>query len=125
VLSVEKNTSTSTETTLRSHKTDMKPTNNSSGSSSQERLLPVANRTESFWLTERDPLLQNAQTTKSLPRTADVVIVGSGLTGAMMSHHLYADARIQGRKPSMVMLEAGEVCGSATARNGESRTTPG
>lgn len=84
------------------------------------RLFPVQNRTESFWLSERDPLLQNAHTTPELPRSADVVIVGSGLTGAMMSYYMYEHARKAGRDIKVVMLEADEFCGGATARNGES-----
>ncbi|OWT36867.1 FAD dependent oxidoreductase superfamily [Cryptococcus neoformans Bt1] len=82
------------------------------------RLFPVQNRTESFWLSERDPLLQNAHTTPELPRSADVVIVGSGLTGAMMSYYMYENARKAGRDIKVVMLEADEFCGGATARNG-------
>lgn len=82
-------------------------------------LLPVPNRLDSFWLTERDPVLQNARTTAELPSTADVVIVGSGLTGAMSAYHLQREAKAQGRVLSIVMLEADECCGSATARNGK------
>lgn len=81
-------------------------------------LLPVPNRTEPFWLTERDVELRNARTTSKLPESADVVIIGSGLTGAMMAYQLYREAERQKRKISMVMLEADETCGSATARNG-------
>lgn len=83
-----------------------------------EPLLPVQNRTESFWLTERDVEIQNARTTAKLPESADIVIVGSGLTGAMMAYQLYREAKSQHRKISMVMLEVDEACGSATARNG-------
>ncbi|OCF32132.1 FAD dependent oxidoreductase superfamily protein [Kwoniella heveanensis BCC8398] len=84
----------------------------------QDRLLPVKNRTESFWLSERDHLLQNARTTPDLPRSADVVIVGSGLTGAMMSYHIHNEAQRRGKRIKVVMLEADEFCGGATARNG-------
>ncbi|WRT64905.1 uncharacterized protein IL334_001844 [Kwoniella shivajii] len=81
-------------------------------------LLPVTNRLEPFWLTERDPVLQNARTTPELPRSADVVVVGSGLTGAMTCYHLYSQAQQMGRKINVVLLEADEVCSGATARNG-------
>lgn len=84
-----------------------------------DTLLPVPNRTESFWLTERDVGLCNARTTAKLPESADVVIIGSGLTGAMMAYQLYREAEKQRRRMSIVMLEADETCGSATARNGE------
>ncbi|WVR07884.1 hypothetical protein IAU60_004927 [Kwoniella sp. DSM 27419] len=88
------------------------------GYAEQDRLLPVKNRTESFWLTERDQLLQNARTTPELPRRADVVVIGSGLTGAMTSYHLYNEAQRRGKHINVVMLEADEFCGGATARNG-------
>jgi hypothetical protein len=87
-------------------------------------LLPVSNRLDSFWLKERDPILRNARTTTDLPKTADVVIVGSGLTGAMSAYHLQRAANAKGRKLKIVMLEADECCGSATARNGECRPSP-
>jgi ribulose 1,5-bisphosphate synthetase/thiazole synthase len=83
-----------------------------------EPLLPVKNRTESFWLSQRDPELCKARTTADLPRSADVVIVGSGLSGALTSYLLLEEAKAKGMKLNVVMLEADEACGSATARNG-------
>jgi hypothetical protein len=82
-------------------------------------LLPVKNRLESFWLTRRDPELKDARTTPDLPKKADVVIVGSGLSGAMMSYRMMREAKEKGRDLNVVMLEADETCGSSTARNGE------
>ena len=82
-------------------------------------LLPVKNRTESFWLTKRDKELCNARTTATLPKTADVVVIGSGLSGAMTSYLVLEEARAKGMKLDVVMLEADETCGSSTARNGE------
>lgn len=85
-------------------------------------LLPVKNRLESFWLDERDPKLCNVRTTADLPQSADVVIVGSGLSGAMLAYFMYEEAKKEGvEAPKIVMLEADETCGSATARNGEWR----
>lgn len=81
------------------------------------RLLPVSNRIKSFWLTEPDRELQHARTTTELPKKADVVIIGSGLSGAMISHYLYK-ALTDVNKPNVVMLEAAETCGGASARNG-------
>jgi len=86
----------------------------------KEKLLPVENRTEPFWLTERDVELAHGQTTPDLPAIADVVIVGSGLTGAMMAYKLLKKTHAEGRKLRVVMLEADETCGSASARNGPS-----
>lgn len=84
-------------------------------------LLPVKNRIDSFWLTERDIELKAFRSTTNLPSTADVVIVGSGLSGAMSCYHIYRQTKEQGRRINVVMLEADETCGSATARNGTSR----
>jgi hypothetical protein len=86
----------------------------------QANPVPVPNRLESFWLTERDETLRAARTTCRLPHEADAVIIGSGLTGAMLAYNLFEQSRISGNKMNIVMLEADECCGSATARNGQS-----
>lgn len=88
-------------------------------STSSKPILPVPNRIDSFWLSERDVELKAYQSSAQLPSSADVVIVGSGLSGAMMSYHIYRQAQEAGKAaPRVVMLEADETCGSATARNG-------
>jgi hypothetical protein len=85
----------------------------------QTPLLPVKNRIDSFWLTKRDPELCNARTTPDLPKTADVIVIGSGLSGAMTSYMLLEEAKAKEMKLNVLLLEADETCGSATARNGE------
>ena len=75
--------------------------------------LPVPNSTQPFWLSERSAL-DHHRTTKELPTKADVVIVGSGLSGAILAYSLLK----QRPKLNIVMLEAREVCSGATARNG-------
>ncbi|RYP43028.1 hypothetical protein DL768_010113 [Monosporascus sp. mg162] len=76
--------------------------------------LPVDNPTESYWLKEPSEKLLGHRTTEQLPRTADVVIVGSGITGAFAAHFL------KEKDPNLdiVMLEAREACWGATGRNG-------
>ncbi|RYO74114.1 hypothetical protein DL764_010970 [Monosporascus ibericus] len=76
--------------------------------------LPVDNPTESYWLKEPSEKLLGHRTTEQLPRTADVVIVGSGITGAFAAHFL------KEKNPNLdiVMLEAREACWGATGRNG-------
>ncbi|RYP71084.1 hypothetical protein DL771_005018 [Monosporascus sp. 5C6A] len=76
--------------------------------------LPVDNPTESYWLKEPSEKLLGHRTTEQLPRTADVVIVGSGITGAFAAHFL------KEKNPDLdiVMLEAREACWGATGRNG-------
>lgn len=81
-------------------------------------LLPVPNRTHPFWLTEPDYHLQNHRTTSELPANADIVIVGSGLSGVLTAYHLFERGIPKGKK--VVMIEADEFCSGATARNGSS-----
>ena len=75
--------------------------------------LPVDNPTEPFWLSERSRL-DHHRTTETLPGAADVVIVGSGLSGALLAYHLLR------ANPALhvVMLEARGTCTGASARNG-------
>ena len=80
--------------------------------------LPVPNSTSSFWHSEPSEFLLGHRTTPELPAEADVVIVGSGITGASAARFLVEDPRYNGR--SVVMLEAREACWGATGRNGGS-----
>lgn len=72
--------------------------------------LPSPRSTKSFW--HRDPsyVLLGRRSTPELPATADVVIVGSGITGAFAARELVAGGG------SVVMLEAREACWGATGR---------
>ncbi|KAI4863063.1 FAD dependent oxidoreductase [Hypoxylon rubiginosum] len=76
--------------------------------------LPVDNPTKSYWHREPSEKLLDHRTTKELPRSADVVIVGSGITGSFAAHFL------KEKRPDLnvVMLEAREACWGATGRNG-------
>ena len=87
--------------------------------------LPSRNPTASYWLRELSPVLRGHRTTETLPETADVVVVGSGITGAFASWFLkkggyYAGEKAEGEDGGdvgrVVMLEAREVCGGATGR---------
>lgn len=82
--------------------------------SMSSKYLPVANPVDSFWLSEPD-VLRDCRTTKSLPAEVDVVVVGSGYAGTATCHFLYED---NPEPPSILMLEARDVCSGATARNG-------
>ncbi|KAL4748649.1 hypothetical protein BDW72DRAFT_205452 [Aspergillus terricola var. indicus] len=59
-----------------------------------------------------DPLL-NHRTTPDLPSSADIVIIGSGITGTLAAKH--CKEAWAGR--SVVVLEAREFCSGATGRN--------
>lgn len=49
-----------------------------------------------------------------LPSEASIVIIGSGITGASVAHHLLE----QSPHLNVVMLEARTICSGATGRNG-------
>ncbi|KAK9464273.1 FAD dependent oxidoreductase [Lipomyces arxii] len=75
-------------------------------------LMPSASKM-STWL---DPpsMLSTFRTTSTLPATADIVIIGSGFSGASVAYHaLKAYSGI-----NIVMLEAGDICQGASGRNG-------
>ncbi|KAI0842617.1 FAD dependent oxidoreductase [Hypoxylon sp. FL0890] len=76
--------------------------------------LPVDNPTKSYWHKEPSTKLLGHRTTEELPRSADVVIVGSGITGSFAAHYL------KEKRPDLdvVMVEAREACWGATGRNG-------
>jgi glycine/D-amino acid oxidase-like deaminating enzyme len=69
----------------------------------------------SYWLSY-DSNLQNHRTTEALPEEADVVVVGSGYTGAATAYYMLEKSG--GKRPSVVILEARDICSGATARNG-------
>lgn len=76
--------------------------------------LPTPNPTKSFWHTEPSKLLLGHRTTAALPPTADIVIVGSGISGASAAHYFREDE--EGKGLNIVMLEAREACWGATGR---------
>ncbi|KAK4038273.1 FAD dependent oxidoreductase-domain-containing protein [Parachaetomium inaequale] len=95
--------------------------------------LPSRNPTESYWLQDLSPVLRGHRGTADLPETADVVVVGSGITGAFAARFLMEGLRGgegdgegeggfggvgEGEGRRVVMLEAREACSGATGRNG-------
>ncbi len=82
--------------------------------------LPTPNSTASFWHTEPSDLLLGHRTTVDLPSEADIVIVGSGITGASAARFLAEDGRA--KDLSVVMLDAREACWGATGRVGSARS---
>ncbi|KAK3360250.1 FAD dependent oxidoreductase [Lasiosphaeria hispida] len=77
--------------------------------------LPVPKPSSSFWLQDPSPILLGHRTTPELPETADIVIVGSGLTGSFAARFL---KNREGSNESVVILEAREASSGATGRNG-------
>ncbi|KAK4122496.1 DAO-domain-containing protein [Parathielavia appendiculata] len=82
--------------------------------------LPSRNPTESYWLRDPSPVLLGHRGTPDLPETADVVVVGSGITGAFAARFLkeWEEGKEGEERRRVVMLEAREVCFGATGRNG-------
>lgn len=97
--------------------------------------LPVPNPTRAFWQDAPPyPELVNVHTATGLPATADIAIIGSGLTGAAIARTVLRElarkgeldgaggkAEGEGARRSWVrvlVLEARELCSGATGRNG-------
>lgn len=88
--------------------------------------LPRDNPTQSYWQDPPDGIA-DLRTTPDLPGNADVVIIGSGITGAAVAWNLLQHGNgsggsggsdISSTPPSVVMLEARQACSGATGRNG-------
>ncbi|KAG6882502.1 hypothetical protein C0992_011480, partial [Termitomyces sp. T32_za158] len=80
--------------------------------------LPVPVPTEAYWQIPKAPVAEWGQH-DAVPAYADVVVVGSGITGTAVARTLLdwgRDHRRQGVR--IVMLEAREACSGATGRNG-------
>lgn len=83
--------------------------------------IPQNKTTSSFWL--KDPHADFAtRSSKPLPAQADVVIIGSGITGASIARTLLQNG-IRSNPPdqdtpSVIMVEARDICSGATGRNG-------
>lgn len=75
--------------------------------------LPRKHPTTSYWQ-EPPSHLANHKTTTDLPQIADIVIIGSGITGASIACNLLN----RPSPPSVLMLEARTACSGATGRNG-------
>jgi hypothetical protein len=76
--------------------------------------LPTPSSTEAYWHKDPSKALYGHRTTATLPSTADVVIVGSGISGASAAHFIREEGT--GNDLKIVMLEAREACWGATGR---------
>lgn len=75
---------------------------------------PASNPVQSFW--NADPKsLDDYQSTPELPPTADIVIIGAGLSGVATAYFILKD---NPDPPSILLLEARQICSGATGRNG-------
>ncbi|KAK3939247.1 FAD dependent oxidoreductase-domain-containing protein [Diplogelasinospora grovesii] len=80
--------------------------------------LPVSDPTVAYW--QEDPPYPELVDIHSpeLPECADVVIIGSGITGAAIARTILHESRRQGIKRRVVVCEARTLCSGATGRNG-------
>lgn len=72
--------------------------------------LPTTQSTQSYWHKNPSTVLLGHRTTEKLPPTADVVVVGTGITGTFAARELVAGGR------GVVHVEAREACWGATGR---------
>ncbi|KAJ5145127.1 hypothetical protein N7448_002519 [Penicillium atrosanguineum] len=81
--------------------------------------VPKDATTSSFWLQEPHPHFTN-KSSFPLPAKADVVIIGSGVTGASIARTLLQSRSMCSNPsfPKVLILEARDVCSGATGRNG-------
>ena len=73
--------------------------------------LPSASPTRSYWQQTYSNDITHHRTTSTLPEEASVVIIGSGISGAIAAREVAA----QGHE-GIVVLEARDLCSGATGR---------
>lgn len=70
----------------------------------------------SYWMPSKPSPLADFQSSSKLPSEADIVIIGSGFSGASVAYHLLCDGEDHPKR--VVMLEARQACSGASGRNG-------
>lgn len=80
--------------------------------------LPPPNGMRSFW-TKESGVLNDIRSSPNLPENVDIVIIGAGYSGAAIVTHMLATTSV-GERPSILVLEARQLCSGATGRNGTS-----
>ncbi|KIX92509.1 uncharacterized protein Z520_11829 [Fonsecaea multimorphosa CBS 102226] len=75
--------------------------------------LPSTNPTKSFWQTSFPNTLAHHRSTPELPTHADVVVVGTGISGTFA-----VDELVKNDGLTVLALEARTLCSAATGRNG-------
>jgi flavin-dependent dehydrogenase len=103
-------------------------------------VLPCAEPTKSYWIEAAGSSLRHYGATEPLPEETDVAIIGSGYAGASTAYWLhkvretrqprnpkpilndYQGTEGSSKQPKVTILEARDICGSATGRNGREIT---
>ncbi|KAF5361712.1 hypothetical protein D9758_007295 [Tetrapyrgos nigripes] len=83
--------------------------------------IPIPNPSTPYWTIPASPIAKHGH--EKLPEYADVVIIGSGITGTSFARKLldgyYDSENDLGKRPlKVVMLDARDACYGATGRNG-------
>ncbi|KAF4973696.1 hypothetical protein FSARC_85 [Fusarium sarcochroum] len=78
-------------------------------------VLPPRHGMRPFWRSSTGPL-DDYRSTEKLPAESDIVIIGAGYSGAALTTHILSEC--DDKKPSILVLEARQLCSGATGRNG-------
>ena len=80
--------------------------------------IPVRHPTTSFW--QQNPPHQDLVNCKSheFPQSTDIVIIGSGITGASIAYTIITKCKAIRLHKEVVILKARQACSGATSRNG-------
>lgn len=92
------------------------PEDNGGSTTQPGGIYPVANATAPYWRSQLHAI-DSHRTTPYLPTECDIAIIGAGMSGAALAYHLTKDVKPD-HVPSILMLEARQVCSGATGRNG-------
>jgi ribulose 1,5-bisphosphate synthetase/thiazole synthase len=98
---------------------DAPPPNDPTSSTTRQQILPVPTYSIPYWRTELHAI-DSHRSSESLPTQCDIAIIGAGMAGVTTAYHICKQLEMEGKEPSIVMLEAREVCSGATGRNGVS-----
>ena len=85
-----------------------------------DKIYPVENATVPYWRSELHEI-DSYRSTAKLPEECDIIIIGAGLSGVSTAHFLLDD---NPSPPSVVLLEARQICSGATGRNGNPSLIP-
>ncbi|KAF2028091.1 nucleotide-binding domain-containing protein [Setomelanomma holmii] len=81
-------------------------------------VLPVADPTKSYWIEAAESPLRNYRSSEQLQEQTDVAIIGNEYADASTAYWIHKCTEERSRQPQVTILEARDICGSATGRNG-------
>ncbi|CAE7021657.1 hypothetical protein CFE70_003035 [Pyrenophora teres f. teres 0-1] len=81
-------------------------------------VLPKINPTKSYWIEAAESPLRHFRSSEKLPVETDIAIIGCGYAGASTAYWIHKYTENSPKQPKVTLLEARELCGAATGRNG-------